>query len=146
MKFLVFSLLSVFCIQSQAARDSVAVFHRPEKVVVQINEEGSAGRLQRLFEAWGADETLYWESADGSFYIDCGRRVDAATCLIRLLPSEFVQIAQTQSRAIFQMPSDLALGDLDISFESSRRQKARLILHKHSIEFTTEKPRYRDEK
>lgn len=106
--------------QSHAAADSVAVFHRPEKVAILVNERGRNGRIQQFFNAWGIERELFWENEDQSFRINCGRSEAGATCNFRLLPSAQVQIHAKESLGQAQFTGANTPTDVHFSFESSR--------------------------
>lgn len=105
-------LLSVL---SFAAADSVAVFHRPEKVVVLLNEHGAKGRLHAMMDAWGADKELFWQTEE--FYVNCARGKNGVTCTLRLLPVGQARIEEKES---FWQGVGPNTGDFSVSFESSR--------------------------
>src|SRR5690606_11516913 len=81
--------------------DSIGVFYKDEKVVILINEEQGAPRLQAFFNALEARELLSKQtpdhyvflSSDQSTRIQCARADHAATCSFRFLPGEIAQIA-----------------------------------------------------
>lgn len=79
--------------------DSVAVFHRPERVVIQVNEEGAVSRLQAFMNLAGPAKDFVRFSADESIKVDCGRNSEAASCILRFLPSAQVKIVQREVRA-----------------------------------------------
>lgn len=112
----------LFSLASFAASDSVAVFHRPEKVVVLLNEYGSHGRLHQMMDAWGASKELFWETEE--FYVNCGRAKAGITCTLRLLPAGNARIETKES---FWEGSGPA-ADFAVSFESSRG---------HGLEFSS---------
>jgi hypothetical protein len=125
-------LLSPFAF---SAADSVAVFHRPEKVVILVNERGSNGRIQQFMNAWNAGPELYWHSETGDFTINCGRNEAAASCTFKLLPSANVQIGAKEAEGHAQM--NPAPADVHFSFESSRENffeftSARGVLTMHT--------------
>lgn len=106
---------------AQAAADSVAVFHRPEKVAILVNEGGRNGRIQQFFNAWGIDHELYWQNSDESFRINCGRNETGATCNFRLLPSPSVEIRAKESLGRARWTGEGPIpADVHFSFESSR--------------------------
>lgn len=115
---LLFAGLSAF-----AATDSVAVFQRPEKIVVQINESGANSRLQKFLSAWTAGADLLWESLAKDIHINCGRNASAATCVIRLIPSQNVAVEDTVAQTEYRFEGAPAPQDSEASFESSRGQK-----------------------
>ena len=62
-----------FCSTSLAARDSVAVFYKPEKTGVLLNERGSNGRIQQFMNTLGIEENIYWLNEDESINIRWSR-------------------------------------------------------------------------
>ncbi len=94
---------------ASAAWDSVAVFHRPEKVVVQVNEPAQTSRLSELFASLGADRELRLESKDKSVLLDCGRGASGASCILRFQPSSSVEISARS------MTASIPLRDLNVS-------------------------------
>lgn len=116
-----------------AARDSVAVFHRPEKVAVQVIDYGTDSRLQKLMNLWQANTRLYWKNQDESFYINCGRNERKVSCTLRFLPSESCQISDHQ--AIFQAELDEPLLEgFVVSFESSRGNSLKISIDSQVLE------------
>lgn len=120
--FLVMSAATAF-----GASDSVAVFQRPEKIVVQINESGSNSRLQKFMNAWGAGEQLFWQTASEDVRINCGRGDYGTTCMFRLIPSEIVRVEDTVASAELPL-TEVNAGDIEVGFESSRGQKFALTI------------------
>lgn len=105
------------------ARDSVAVFHRPEKVVILIHDRSPSGRLQTWMDQWGAENELILESTQKDIKIQCGRKPGLASCTFRLHPSASVRIgekATTASLLFSDFGSAKALNGFEMSFESSR--------------------------
>ncbi|MGZ3711167.1 MAG: hypothetical protein ACXVBE_05395 [Bdellovibrionota bacterium] len=118
MLYLLTLLLST---SAPAASDSVAVFHRPEKVAILVNERGRNGRIQQFMNAWGVQDEIFWQSADESFRINCGRTETGATCNFRLLPSAQVEIKQKESTGHAQWKgTGPTPADVHFTFESSR--------------------------
>lgn len=134
MKFIIIALLAL---PAYAANDSVAVFLRPEKSVILINERGADSRLQRLIKAFGPDKELLWESPDKVIRLNCARNDSAATCTIRLLPSINVQI---ENKRVFARAPIEGVSDLDLTWESSRYNRFNLRIAYGSIDLTGQKP------
>jgi hypothetical protein len=103
-----------------AGNDSVAVFIRPEKSVILINERGTNSRLQNLFSALDAGTDLLWENDDQSIRLNCGRNQTAATCTIRLLPSASVSIEAKKVTALAELRGVHAWKETELTWESSR--------------------------
>lgn len=104
-----------------SASDSVAVFHRPEKVAILINERGRHGRIQQFMNAWGIEHEIFWENAEKNFRINCGRSETGATCNFRLLPGAGVEIKEKESLGKARWDREGAVpADVQFSFESSR--------------------------
>ena len=71
-----------------AAWDSVGVFHRPEKVVVLINERIERGtRLQSWIELFGAEKVRFTSLA-GDIHFECGITDSGSGCTFRFLPGQ----------------------------------------------------------
>nr|BFD67860.1 hypothetical protein HAGR004_28820 [Bdellovibrio sp. HAGR004] len=104
-----------------AAADSVAVFHRAEKVGVLLNERAAVGRIQQFMDAVGADSRFRWLSVDESVKIECAREDVRATCTIRFLPSESVAI-QGRSVKAFVATQDFPQS-FEMTFESSMEDR-----------------------
>lgn len=104
-----------------AAADSVGVFHRPEKVVVLINEDYRTSRLSQMMDALGLGESALLLSSDESIKIDCGRNTQAASCTFRFFPSAIVNVGNKNVEALVSA-TDLKLSqapDFEMVFESS---------------------------
>ncbi len=120
--------------------DSVAVFHRPEKVVVLINERGANSRLQKLLKAFGPEMDLLWENPDKSIRFNCGRNETAATCSIRLLPSESVKIEAKKVSASAKYQGPNAPANIELTWESSRANRFNVKILNGEIELLGQKP------
>jgi hypothetical protein len=108
-----------------ASYDSVAVFHRSEKVVVLINEQDQ-GRLQAWMNHVGDEEDMLIEAPDKSIRLNCGRNREAATCTFTFLPSEFVQIGNNKTLYVEIPLEALRLPHLtafEMKFQSSREDR-----------------------
>ena len=108
-----------------AASDSIGVFHRPEKVLVLINERGSNARLQEMMNAFGIGDTLQAITADETVKISCAREESLASCTFRFLPGKDVTISgkTVQAKALM---TDLKLEtseSFEMYFESSMADK-----------------------
>lgn len=135
MKYLRLTFLLMFLAFSsaQAASDSVAVFHRPEKVMVLLKEWGSAGRLQQFLDAVGAQEGWQWFSPDESVKIECARAAAEAGCNIRLLPSDSVRISGRAVHAQIHT-GDFVGTSYEMSFESSREDRFHLKIDDQGLQ------------
>ena len=125
---------------SNAAQDSVAVFHRAEKVVVLINEQNQ-GRLQAFMDHVGDDTDTLIETPDQSMRLNCGRKYDAASCTFRFLPSAFVKIEEKTLHAHATL-AELSLPELEhfeMTFESSREDKMTLRIQHGVLEVVASK-------
>lgn len=112
---------------AHAAEDSVGVFHKSDKVVVLVNEEGSAGRLQRFMDFLGVTDQLQIISSDQSIKFQCRRNDRAASCTFRLLPSDNVFIGPgnvVAEAALVEIPA----GEFYMDFESSMQDYFQLRL------------------
>ncbi|KYG62690.1 hypothetical protein AZI87_15495 [Bdellovibrio bacteriovorus] len=129
-----FLLLSLMATNAFAAADSVGVFHRPEKVVVLVNEHGSQGRLQGFMDALQAQDQLLWLSQDESIKIQCGRNATDASCTFRFFPSDSVSV-ESRSVNAFTEGKSLAKNPYEMHFESSNGDKFTLKVEEQGISF-----------
>lgn len=121
MKILSLLLMILLPFHSMAASDSVAVFYRPEKVVVVVNERGEAARLQSFMNFVDAGLSLQKETSDGSIKISCKRTIEISSCTFSFIPGEIVIIGERFASAQLLL-SDLGLEsaeDFSLLFESS---------------------------
>lgn len=134
MKKLIFAISLLCANLVHAAADSVAVFHRPEKVVVLINENGANSRLQQFMNALSADHRVFWLSRDESVKFDCARNTQKVSCTFRFTPSRNVIIegkrvlAETDAADLSKMP-------FEMSFESSQEDRFQLRMTSEGIQF-----------
>jgi|GEM_PF-2667568 hypothetical protein len=143
MKALISSLILLFSVQTFAAADSVAVFHRAEKVVVLINDQGANSRLQQFMNALGADSKVQVESNESGIRVQCSRAADTASCTFAFFPSENVRIAPKNLDASTTLV-DLGLKAIsaegfETSFESSREDRFTVKFNEHFIFFAASK-------
>ncbi len=117
-----------------AAADSVAVFHRPEKVVVLINENGTESRLQQFMNALSADHRVFWVTRDESIKIDCARNTDKVSCTFRFTPSDSVIIEEKRVWAETEA-AELSKNEFQMSFESSQEDRFHLTMTPEGIQF-----------
>lgn len=76
-----------------ASQDSVAVFYRPEKVIVLINERIQAGvRLQEFMNHFGATDSFMASNDDESIVITCGQSSTSSSCKFIFTPAQDVVI------------------------------------------------------
>lgn len=108
---LIFTLFTT--VFAQASLDSVGVFHRPDRVVVLINEDSRSSRLSQMMDALNLSDRAQLISQDGSIKIECGRNPRAASCTFRFLPSDLVVIGEKNLKA------QVVLNSLSISSQSS---------------------------
>lgn len=89
----IFFAIVIGAISSKAfAWDSVAVFYKPEKVLVLVNESGREGRLKSLMKLFGPENEILKVSEDQSFKMDCGKNATAASCTFRFLRAGDVRL------------------------------------------------------
>lgn len=117
---------------AQNARDSVGVFHRPEKVVVLVTERFGNGRLENFMNAVTADDTLFLKSQDESIHIRCGKSPKESSCTFRFHPSDSVQVGEKNVHAF--LPS-ATQGLYEAIFESSMGDKFILKVTEQGLEF-----------
>lgn len=99
--------LSLF---SFASQDSVAVFMRPEKVVVLINDYDSQSALAKGLN--GKD--LFWESEN--FFANCAQAREGVTCTFRILPPANSRLDAKE----VTWEGDAPFADFAAQYESSR--------------------------
>lgn len=133
------SMMASFSFAS-AAQDSVAVFLRAEKIVVLINE-AQRGRVHEWMNHLGLGTDLVAVSEDGNIRLSCGRKVDVASCTFRLNPSARVRldgktVTAQASLAELQLP---AVGNFEMTFESSRADKMVLKIQEGVLTITASK-------
>lgn len=141
MKKIITLILATFISHSVwAAADSVAVFHRPEKVVILINEAGEYGRLHEMMNAFGKKDSFIAQSADESIKIQCGRIIDAASCTFRFLPATGILISEKSLKARTLLTNlGLESENFEMIFESSREDKFVLKIIDGNINFFASK-------
>ncbi|WP_373999145.1 hypothetical protein [Bdellovibrio bacteriovorus] len=127
-------LLSLITANAFAAADSVGVFHRPDKVVILVNEHGSQGRLQGFMDAVQAQDQLVWLSQDESIKIQCGRNATDASCTFRFFPSDSVSV-ESRSVNAFSEGKNLAKAHYEMHFESSNGDKFTLKVEEKGLSF-----------
>lgn len=139
--FLFNFVLTSLSFAAAPSRDSVAVFHRPEKAIVLVNESGHNSRMQKLMDVLDAQSDLLLLNSDESIKVDCGRSENAVSCTFRFLPSESNRFGERKLDATASL-SDLkasASQDLEVSFESSQQDRFVVSIVKDSIHFHAEK-------
>lgn len=139
-----FALLTfLLSTQAFAASDSVAVFHRPEKVAVLVNERGEASRLQMLMDNLNAGKDLHVINEADSIMITCGRVINAASCTFSFLKGKGVLI-ETSPRQLFATAdlNDLGVESserFETTFESSMEDYLHILVADGKIHFTASK-------
>lgn len=93
MKLLILLAISLTALQAMSQKDSVAVFHRPEKVILLINDRGSNSQLQSLISDLGSSDVFVYESPEQHIQLRCGRNAEAASCTFRFNPGPGVIIS-----------------------------------------------------
>jgi hypothetical protein len=125
-----------------AQSDSIAVFHRPEKVIIQINEGHSkSSRLSDMMDFFNVDTHFEVISPDKSIKISCARNIEASSCIFRFLPGTSTSITLKKLQASTTL-SDLKLegnGVFDFYFESSMSDKFSLQIDDGKIIFSASK-------
>ncbi len=141
MKFLALFTALLLTNVALAAQDSVGVFHRPEKVIVLINEIGEAARLQNFMTNLNEGISLQKISDDKTIKFICKRTQSEASCTFTFLPGEKVEIGN-RTLAAHTTLEDLKIEsaeDFSASFESSRGDKFTLEIADGSINFYANK-------
>lgn len=144
MKKILSILLATILISSaaMAQSDSVGVFHRPEKVIILINE-GNQGtsRLSDMMDFLKVGDNFQVFSPDQNIKISCARGNGAATCTFRFFPGQDVLISPKNLEASTAL-SGLSLkteGSFELYFESSMEDKFLLSIVDGHIHFSASK-------
>lgn len=142
MKF-VFATLMALQISTSAfaASDSIAVFHKPNKVVVLVNTRQGDLRLEQFVDMVGGQGSLVAATNDGSIRIKCGVGDASASCTFGFAPSAHVTIMPKSVKA------QVSLGDLNLpaseyywtEFESSQGDKFILEIRAGELILTASK-------
>lgn len=93
---------------ANAQWDSVNIFHRPEKVVIVIGENGP-GKVAQLMDLWPL-ESFRVSTANNDFELTCNRDSQSAGCNMRFFPSTDVTIGNRSVGArilLSELKSDL---------------------------------------
>lgn len=106
----------VFSSNLAHAWDAVAVFHKPEKVIVQINEPYPAARLEAVLTATGSTDSWSFLSEDESFKAQCDRGTLGITCIFRLVPSDTVTVDDKKAQCFIQVA---LIGSIELAFLNS---------------------------
>jgi hypothetical protein len=140
---IVFSIFAALQISASAfaASDSVAVFHKPNKVVVLVNTRLGDVRLEQFVEMVGGQGSLVTATRDSSIRINCGVNDSAASCTFGFAPSANVIILPKSVKA------HASLRDLNLSvsedywteFESSQGDKFILEIRAGELILTASK-------
>lgn len=158
---LLFMISSGLCFSASAngrassyGKDSVGVFHRPDKVIILVTERGLTSRLAQFMNLWNPSlnitqnpEAIIWQSPDQELTIRCFKNYDEHSCTFKLLPtSTFVEIHVAQATLVDYPLSGLGtVQDFEMEFKSSRDDHFRLVSTKDKItlEATKRHPRSR---
>ncbi|MDG0817798.1 hypothetical protein [Bdellovibrio svalbardensis] len=145
MKALVSLSILILFITSQAlaANDSLGVFFRPEKTIIQITQGGIQSRLQKWLKYVGAKQDAQLLSSDNSFKMECVRDLDTARCQLRLLPSALVQFHNKKIQAHIPL-KDLGLSDagpIEVPFESANGDRLDLVVSDGTLHLYVSKAR-----
>ncbi|MBS1970971.1 MAG: hypothetical protein JSU04_11725 [Bdellovibrionales bacterium] len=124
-----------------AASDSVAVFHKPNKVVVLVNTRQGDLRLEQFVDMLGGQGSLVAATSDGSIRIKCGVGDTSASCTFGFAPSAHVTIMPKSVKA------QISLRDLNLpasedywtEFESSQGDKFILEIRAGELVLTASK-------
>ncbi len=135
-----FFVLAIFSIQllstnASASRDSVAIFHRPNKVVILLNEKNGAPRLHALMKSLGADQNFVYESYDRNLRIKCARNEEESTCTFAVETGGLGTIGNKRVDALIPAIELNIQNDYSMHFESSMQDKFRVIINSDGLEF-----------
>lgn len=113
---------------STHAWDSVAVFHRPEKVIVLINEHRSDNRMSSLMDQFISGNDWLLVSEDQGMKFDCGRNETHVSCtLVFFKDKAGVEIFENGALANFPLKISLPQ-DLTIALKNSNGDELHLVL------------------
>lgn len=124
-----------------AASDSVAVFHKPNKVVVLVNTRQGDLRLAQFVDMVGDQDSLAAATSDGSIRIKCGVSDASASCTFGFAPSAHVTILPKSVKAQVRL-RDLNLPESEdywTEFESSQGDKFILEIRAGELILTASK-------
>ncbi len=124
----------MFALTAYGSTDSVAVYHRPEKVIVMVNEYGQAPRLNTVLTAFAQKERLIFETAD--FSMKCAKGRQGIGCNLRLLPFGDGKIGAKD--AAWQGATDAQ--DFAVEFEGSRGHYLQLSAESGILSFHSRRP------
>lgn len=134
MRLFVFTAILLSLSTSFAAQDSVAVFYRPEKVIVLLNEKQGAPRLQKFMDAIGAEGSFVYESTDKALRINCARNDFESTCTFRILSeSNMGKIGVKRAEAFVPATDIHVQSDYEMTFESSMGDRFHLKLNSKGL-------------
>lgn len=132
------TLLTLLSSFSFAATDSVAVFHRPDKVVVLVKEATPQGRIGQFMDALSAGNQISWTSPGESVRLNCGRSAVEAVCTFRFLPGPEVRIGNKELAA-FTSGEGLQKTPYEMAFISSREDQFFLKMDERGLLFNARK-------
>lgn len=143
MKYVLF-LLALCSFQVFAQQDSVAVFYRPERVVILINERFEQGnRLNDFLDHIRAGESYDFITTDKTINISCYRGTKGSSCTFKFIPGKDILI---ENRSV-KVSTDLATLNLEntlpynLHFRGSMNDKFDLkILEDGKVEIFAAKP------
>ena len=130
MKFLAL-LISLMSFSAFAQQDSVAVFYRPERVVILINERFEQGnRLNDFLDQIGAGESFDVITTDKTINISCYRGTMGSSCTFKFMPGNGIVI-QDRSVTVKTTLNTLKLTDVPpfkMHFRGSMNDKFDLVI------------------
>jgi hypothetical protein len=143
MKILLIAL-SLLAMPAFAAHDSLMFIVRKEKALVQINEPGSASRLQTLLASLSTEHSVLLMNADQSIKLDCERGERAATCVIRILPGAQTKLEPATAQAFVKLaelgiPGDRLVADQAHEFQSSNGDRFTIRVRAGQLELEGQK-------
>ena len=140
-KAIVVSAILLTSIQAMAAADSVAIFHKPQKVVVLITELGEGERLQTMMNYFELGQTMMVTNAEGSIKLTCGRKQHSASCTFSFIPgpNSTIENRTLWASATLSELGLTSLDDIEITFKSSNLDKFTLNVSGDHVTFTAAK-------
>lgn len=126
-------LLATFAFQVHADWDALAIFHRPEKVLVRIDEWNPApanAPLERWMALFPTQVRVTYESTAEGVSMTCTRAPEGRTCTFRFTPGTAVEISPKRIESYIPAARLLPLGftgdPVDVSLLNSNGDRFRI--------------------
>ena len=152
----IFLLATPSSLQGATGLDPVGVFYKDDKVIILVNEDRGAPRLQSFFNSLEergllalppqTKDRYVFNSHDQTARIQCARSEMTATCTFRFLPSSFATIADRRieafirSEELFKSQTPVTpIQDFEMTFESSMKDLFHLRLTEKGLQIEAQK-------